>query len=513
MLRETRYARSGEASLAYQTFGDGPVEIVLGIGWLSNLDAIWEEPRYRRYLAALGSFARVIAFDARGTGLSDAIPLTERLTIDERAADVLAVVEAAGAFRPALVGYGVSGVVFAHAAAKYPEAIGSLVLINSASTGLTQGTAPDDGGAPIDVLSVAPGSAGYPSFAAWWAQYLRRSASPGSTQALAQMNAALDARPVLPHVTVPTLVLHRAGNRRVPIAEGRALAAAIPGAVLRELPGDDHLPFLGDSDALVGEIEQFLTGSRRTRDLELRLGSVLVVEVTDGAERALALGEEGWADLWARFEAELNVKFESHGGQRIASLPTGAMASFPVPLSAVNAALSLVESVRALGLSARAAVHAGELPTGRPRVSGAVAQMATQASRLASAGEVLVTDSIAALAVGADVRFEPAGNLPIPGYPGGWQLHRVSRSGRMGAGPRSTGIDGHSLAVLSRREREIAALIALGLANRQIADELSISVATVERHVANMLGKLGYRSRTQVAAWAVEHGLLTEALP
>jgi pimeloyl-ACP methyl ester carboxylesterase/DNA-binding CsgD family transcriptional regulator/class 3 adenylate cyclase len=512
MLRETRYALSGEASLAFQTFGDGPVEIVLGLGWLSNLDAIWEEPRFRRYLAALGSFARVIAFDARGTGLSDAIPLAERLTIDELAADVLAVVDAAGACRPALVGYGVSGVVFAHAASRYPESIGSLVLINSASTGLAQGTALDDGGAPIDVLSVAPSSAGDPSFAAWWARYLRRSASPGSIQGLAQMNAALDARAALPRVTVPTLVLHRAGNKRVPIEEGRALAAAIPGAELRELPGNDHLPFLGDSDALAGEIEQFLTGSRRSQDLELRLGSILVVEITDGAARALALGERGWSDLWARFEAEANTKFESHGGQRIASLPTGAMASFPFPLSAVHAALGLVESVRALGLSARAAVHAGELSAGRARVSGAVGQMATLASRLARTGEVLVTDSIATLAVGADVRFEPAGTLPIPGYPGGWQLHRVSRPSRAGAGSRAISEDAPSLAILSRREREIAALIALGLANRQIADELAISVATVERHVANMLGKLGYHSRTQVAAWAVEHGLLTDAV-
>jgi DNA-binding CsgD family transcriptional regulator len=326
------------------------------------------------------------------------------------------------------------------------------------------------------------------------------------------MNAALDARPMLPRIAVPTLVLHRTGNQRVPVAEGRALAAAIPGAELRELPGDDHLPFLGDSDALAGEIEQFLTGSRRSRDIELRLGSILVAEVIDGAERALALGERRWADLWARFEADADETIESNGGQRIASLPTGAVASFPIPLSAVHAALSLVEGAHPLGLSARAAVHAGELAAGRPRASGAVAQMATQASRHAGPGEVLVTDTIVAFAAAANVRFEPAGNLPIPGYPGGWQLHRVSRPGQAAAAPPSISGNSRSLAVLSRREREIAALIALGLANRQIADELAISVATVERHVANMLGKLGYRSRTQVAAWALEQGLLTDAL-
>lgn len=509
MVRETRYARSGSASIAFQTFGSGPLDLVLGLGWLSNLDAVWEEPRYARFLSGLASFAHVVAYDARGTGLSDAIPLAERLSLDERDNDLLAVIDAANLSAPALVGFGASGFTFAHFAAIHPERVRALVLINSASTGIARLTSDETGTVLIDLQTVAPSAAHEPSFTAWWEAFLRRCASPGSMQSLARMNAGIDIRPELSRIESPTLVLHRAGDRAVPIASGRELAALIPGAILRELPGDDHLVFIGDVDRLIDEIEQFLTGARTRRDLELDLATILVIDVADSAEVAIALGDRRWAEVWTQVETIFADEIMLEGGQPLMTLPGGFVASFRAPVPALHCATRLLDAIQHLRLNARAGLHAGELPAGRAGGTGVVGQLAMRVARLARPGEILATDAIAGLASGADLFFEAAGEHPMSGYPGGWHLHRVRRAGQGALPGVAPGGDGRPLAMLSPREREVAALIALGLSNRQIGDELVISVATVERHVANMLGKLGYRSRTQIAGWAVDHAILT----
>lgn len=509
LVRETRYARNGTASIAYQTFGSGQRDIVLGLGWLSNLDAAWEEPRYARFLSGLANFAHVVAYDARGTGLSDAIPLSENLSLDERANDLKAVIDSAKLSAPTLVGFGASGYAFAQFAAKYPERVGALILINSASNGLARLTSDATGTVQVDLQTVAPSAAQEPAFTAWWEAFLRRCASPGSALSLARMNAGIDIRPSLPAINAPTLVLHRVGDRAVPIAHGRELAALIPRAILRELPGEDHLPFIGDSDSLIDEIEQFMTGARTRRDPDVDLATILVIDVADSAEVAVAMGDRRWANVWSQVEAIISDEILRDGGNQLMSLPSGVMASFPAPVPALQCAIRLNEAIRQLRLTARAGLHAGELPAGRSGRTGVVGQLALRVARLARPGEVLATDSVVGLAAGADLSFEPAGDHPMPGYPGGWRLHRVGRAGAPSVPGTAPLGDGRPLAMLSPREREIAALIALGLSNRQISDELAISVGTVERHVANMLGKLGYRSRTQIAAWAVEHALLS----
>jgi pimeloyl-ACP methyl ester carboxylesterase/DNA-binding CsgD family transcriptional regulator len=512
-LRETRYARNGQASIAFQTFGEGHVEIVLGLGWLSNLDAAWEEPRFAQFLSRLGAFARVVAYDARGTGLSDSVPLSERVSLDDRVDDLRAVIDAAHVSNPALVGFGASGLAFMHLAATERDRVRTLVVINGAGTGLARRVSDDTGAVLLDPATVAPSAAHEPAFTAWWEAFVRRCASPGSVRGLAGLNAGIDVRPGLAAIQAPTLVLHRVGNRAVPVTHGRELAALIPGAVLRELPGDDHLPYIGDADALVGEIEQFLTGRRRTKDPDTDLATVLVVDVADSAEVATALGERQWADRWAQVEASIVREIESCGGRRTARTPTGAIAEFGAPDKAVQCALRLSRGIPAYQLTARIGLHAGELPSGEARRTSVVTQLALRAARLARPGAVLATEAVAGMTHGGDVTLELVGDHPMPGHPGGMRLYRAQHAGEGGTPFGTDAVDVRPLTTLSRREREIAALIAIGLSNRQIGEELGISVGTVERHVANMLGKLGYRSRTQIAGWAADHALVSAPSP
>ena len=511
MLRETRYARNGAVSIAFQTVGAGPLDIVLGLGWRSNLDALWEEPRYARLVNSLAAFGRVVIYDARGTGLSDAIPLSEAISLDDRAEDLRCVIEAAGVADPALVAIGASGLPFIRFAATHPERVRALVLVGCAALGDVRGAAAQTGPATLDLATIAPGAVHDPSFATWWAAYLRRSASPSATAALVGMNDAADVRGDLPTIRTKTMVLHRLGDRAVPIDHGRALAAAIPGAVMREFPGDDHLPFLGDQESIVAEIELFLTGARRTPDLDKVLATLVVIEAVDSAETALMLGDRRWAELWARFRAVLGDELQRHGGRRVFGTIDGIVASFDDPVRAVRFAQRTVAGAQPLGLSARAGLHSGELVV-NPGVAGVAVHLAARVASLAGPGETLISDTVTGLASGSELTFEPAGEHSIPGQPGEWRLYRIAREGDMPLAPNRTRAERPTTS-LSRREREIAALLALGLANRQIADELVISVATVERHVANMLSKLGYRSRTQIAAWAVDHGLVSATTP
>ena len=274
------------------------------------------------------------------------------------------------------------------------------------------------------------------------------------------------------------------------------------------MPGKDHLPYVGDSASLVGEVEEFLTGQRRTQELDNVLTTVLVVDVVDTAEMSIRLGDRRWAEVWNRFEALVTSETQRHQGRQLASTLTGSVGAFRDPVPAMQCALSILNGSQSLGLAPRFGLHTGEVIDGAAAVAGVTVHLASRVAQLAGAGEVLISDSVFAMAYGGNLTIEPAGEFPFPGQPGAWQLHRVGRvdGSTPTAGMRT--IERRPSNALSRREREIAALLALGLSNRQIADELVISIATVERHVANMLTKLGYRSRTQIAAWAVDHGLI-----
>jgi pimeloyl-ACP methyl ester carboxylesterase len=273
------YAHSGNVNIAYQVVGSGPIDIVFVMGWVSHLEYFWNEPSFAAFLTRLASMARLIMFDKRGTGLSDPVPITELPSLDQRMADVQAVMDAAGSRRAVLMGVSEGGPLCALFAATHPDMTAALVMIGSYARRLW---APDypwgptieerdrfcqtiirQWGGPVGIDERAPSRALDPEFRSWWSAYLRMGASPGAAVALTRMNAEVDIRDVLPKIRVPALVIHRTGDRCLKIEEGRYLAEHIPGATMVELPGDDHLPFVGDQVAMLSAIDQFLTGLMR----------------------------------------------------------------------------------------------------------------------------------------------------------------------------------------------------------------------------------------------------------
>ena len=269
-----RYARSGDVNIAYQVVGSGPIDIVFVMGWVSHLEYFWNEPSFAAFLSRLASMARLILFDKRGTGLSDPVPISELPTLDQRMLDVQAVMESAGSKRAVLLGVSEGGPLCALFAATYRDQTAGLVMLGSYARRLW---APDypwgptaeereeflqslvkEWGGPVGIDERAPSRALDPEFRNWWAAYLRMGASPGAAVALTRMNAAVDIRSILPTITVPSLIIHRTGDRLLKIDEGRYLASLIPGATMVELPGDDHLPFVGDQVAVLSAVDQFL---------------------------------------------------------------------------------------------------------------------------------------------------------------------------------------------------------------------------------------------------------------
>src|SRR5687767_3444652 len=268
------YARSGDVNIAYQVVGSGPIDIVFVMGWVSHLEYFWNEPSFASFLTRLSSMARLILFDKRGTGLSDPVPISGLPTLDQRMADVQAVMDAAGSRRAVLMGVSEGGPLCALFAATHPESTAGLVMLGSYARRLR---APDypwgptaeerdqfcqtiirEWGGPVGIDERAPSRALDPDFREWWAAYLRMGASPGAAVALTRMNAGVDIRHILASIRVPSLVIHRTGDRLLKVEEGRYLAEHIPGATLAELPGDDHLPFVGDQLSVLSAIDQFL---------------------------------------------------------------------------------------------------------------------------------------------------------------------------------------------------------------------------------------------------------------
>jgi pimeloyl-ACP methyl ester carboxylesterase len=312
MKPETRYARSGSVNIAYQVAGDGPRDLVLVPGWVSNIEMLWEEPHAAHFLGRLASFCRLIVFDKRGTGLSDRV--ADMPTLETRMDDVRAVMDAVRSPRAAVLGFSDGGPMSCLFAATYPERTTALIAVGSFAR---RTWAPDHpygptvedlarmiaavegnwGGGDFQLDLRAPSVAADPHYRTWWGRYTRMSASPGAAQALLRMNMEIDARAVLPTIRVPTLVLHRAGDRAIPLGMGRYIGDHVPGAKFVELPGDDHVAWVGDADALLDEIEEFLTGMRRGAEPDRVLATVLFTDIVDSTRRATELGDRRWREM------------------------------------------------------------------------------------------------------------------------------------------------------------------------------------------------------------------------
>lgn len=520
MAPRTKYARSGELSIAYQVVGDGPVDLVLAPPYVSHLEYAWEEPGYARYLRRLAAFSRLILFDKRGTGLSDRTagiaPLADRMD------DVRAVMDAVGSRQAVLCGLSESTPLSVLFAATYPERTLALILYGAyasevrapdypwapteselaAAIDLRGRTIHDDWASGDDLTWLAPTRMHDSAFRNWFKTFQRLSASPGAVIALDRMNAVIDVRHVLPAIRVPTLVLHRSRIGDFVVQPARYVAAHIPGAQLIELPGVDYLPYVGDTDALVDEVEAFVTGVRPAKSVDTVLATVLSAEIVDEAGEALTLGDRRWGDLVDRFRALVDETVARWHGRLLVGNGASLVATFDGPSRAIHCAEAVHGVARDLGLALRSGLHTGECEVRGDAPRGVAVPLAGWIASQASRNEILVSSTVRDLVAGAGRRFVDRGVRVVSGGVGEWRLFAVLSDPILEQAP-APDIDGSRTArpaLLSRREQDVLPLVARGLSNRQVAERLSISERTVESHVASILAKWHLTNRAQLAA-------------
>ncbi len=443
---ETMYARSGEVNIAYQVIGDAPLDLVFVMGWVSHLEYFWREPSFARFLARLASFSRLILFDKRGTGLSDRVPINKLPTLEQRMDDVRAVLDAVGSERAALIGVSEGGPMCSLFAATYPEKTLALVMIGTYAKRVRDAEYPwaptaeerkhffeeirQHWGGPVGLEERAPTVAHDPRFREWWAAYLRMGASPGAALALTQMNAEIDVRHVLPSVHVPTLVIHRSEDLCLKVEEGRYVARRIPGALYVELPGRDHLPFVGDQDAILDEVEEFLTGARHAHEPDRVLATVLFTRIAESKGRAARVGAGRWQGLIEGLRAYVRKEIEWFRGREIDMVGDRPLAIFDGPARAVRCAYAIVEYASRLGVEMRAGLHTGECDVVGGKVGGVAPEIGVRVANKAAAGEVLVSNTVKDLVAGSGISFEDRGAHTLGRVLGEWRLFGVRQIGR-----------------------------------------------------------------------------------
>ena len=429
----TRYARSGEARIAFQVIGDGPPDVVVVGGPASHLDLQWEDPETARVRRRYGSFARAIFFDRRGTGLSD--PVDRLPSLDLQMDDLDAVLDAVGIERVALIGAVEAGLCAMYAAT-HPDRVSALVLINVAGSGAV--TLNDERRAQmLDLIEnhwgegrftqlFAPERARDERFADWWARFERACVSPLMARRLLDLNAQADVTGVLPAIRVPTLVLIRRDNPLVPVAAARAAASLIPDARVVEADGADLYNWPGADDPEMDLIEEFLTGRRPERSAERVLATVLFTDIVGSTEHAAQIGDRAWRDVLDRHHAIVRELLDRFRGREIKTLGDGFVATFDRPAAAVRCAQEIVEQVDALGLSVRCGLHTGECELLDGDVGGIAVHISARVNALARGGEVLVSSTVKDLVVGSDLDFDDRATHELRGVPGEWRLYAVS---------------------------------------------------------------------------------------
>ena len=442
-IPETMYARSGDVNIAYQVIGDAPLDLVFVMGWVSHLEYFWREPTFARFLLRLASFSRLILFDKRGTGLSDRVPINQLPTLEQRMDDVRAVMDAVGSERAALCGVSEGGPMCSLFAATYPEKTLALVMIGTYAKRIRDADYPwgptaeqranffevmrEHWGGPIGIDERAPSLAKDPKFRDWWATYLRMGASPGAAVALTQMNAEIDVRNVLPSIRVPSLVIHRTDDQCLKVEEGRFVADRIPGAKFVELPGNDHLPFVGDQDAILDEMEEFLTGVRHRVEPDTVLATVLVIQIADAREHLEKHGQDRWMELLRRLHAYIAKEIEWFRGREIDIAGNRLLAIFDGPARAVRCASTITQYASRLGVVPRTGLHTGECEMVDGKVAGIAARMCVCVAREATPGEVLVSSTVKDLVAGSGISFDDRGIHDLSGC-GEWRLFAVQKT-------------------------------------------------------------------------------------
>ena len=430
---ETKYARAGDLSIAYQVFGSGPRDLVLLSTFWNQIEHHWELPSFARALERLGAFARVLMLDKHGSGLSDRVVGTP--SAEERMDDIRAVMEAVGSRRAALLGASEGGTLAALFAATYPESVEALIIYGSTARWadtLSESTLEflneyyDSGWGSGDFAAViAPSLSEDEDFHRWFARLERLTATPGVAREMARWTAGIDVRAALPAITAPTLVLHRSDDLAAPIDGGRYLAEHIPHARFVELPGDDHYPFIGDVDRVVDEIEEFVTGERSRRAIDRVLATVLFTDIVDSTERAAALGDRRWHQLLERHDTVVRRELQRFGGREVKRTGDGFLATFDGPARGVRCARAIRDALDSLGLEVRSGLHAGECELFDDDIGGIAVHIAARVNGLAGAGEVLVSGTVKDLVVGSEIEFASHGETLLKGIPGRWPLFTV----------------------------------------------------------------------------------------
>jgi class 3 adenylate cyclase len=439
---ETRFAVTSGGKVAYQVVGSGPTDLVFFPDWLENIEVIWEEPRQELFLNELASFSRLILFDKRGSGISDPVPhgvLDAGATLELAAEDLRAVLDACGSKQADIVAVGVgtwSTILFA---ATVPSRVRRLVLIDAAvglsglTTGGTAARSPAEKARFIERLIAGHGTGellrmlapkAYPdeAFRRWWARYERLGLTPKYFDVFWRSAGEIDLTPILPTVRAPTLVLSRAESRVYPIEHGRFIAQQIPGATFRELPGGDELVFMEQSQRIVEEVRQFLTGVRETPEVDRILATMVFTDIVGSTEQLAAVGDRTWRDRLLRHHAAVRDAIERFRGREIETAGDGFLATFDGPARAIRCAMAIREGVSALGIQIRAGIHTGECELVGDKIAGIAVHTAARVMNAAAPGEILVSRTVKDLVAGSGLAFEDRGLHDLKGIPDRWQL-------------------------------------------------------------------------------------------
>lgn len=440
-VSEIRYAKSGDVNIAYEIRGEGPFDLVFVPGWWSHLEIARSSNEAGWFLDRLASFSRVIRFDKRGTGMSDRV--SGPATLEQRMDDVRAVMEAAGSSRAVLYGVSEGGPMSILFAATYPDRTRALVIYGSYPRRVS---APDYPWAPtpdwwqqyaedierhwgVDAFDIElrmPSRADDPMARAAWVESRRRSMSPGAARALAEMNAKIDVRHVLPSIRVPTLILNCVGDRVTSIEGARYMAARIPGARLVELPGEDHGFQRDVAEIILAEVQEFLTGVRPTPESDRILATALFTDIVNGTAKAAELGDRGWRELVERHHALVRTELERYRGREVDTAGDGFFATFDGPARAIRCALAIRDGLASLGIAIRAGLHTGETEMIAGKAGGIAVITAARVRECADPGEVLVSSTVHDLVAGSGITFADRGVRALKGVPGEWRLFKVT---------------------------------------------------------------------------------------
>ncbi len=429
----THYTKVGDVHLAYQVFGEGSVNYVFVPGFISQIENYWDEPGFARWLHRLGSFARVVLFDKRGTGLSDR--LSELPGMDLRMDDVRAVMDAVEFDKAVVMGISEGGSLAALFAAHHPTRCQALVLYGAfarfTSWFPTEESLEElfqyidsDWGSGASIPRFAPSKADDPAFMQWWGKFERLGATPGDAITIMRMNSQIDITDVLPTIRVPTLVIHRTDDVTVDVEAGRTLAERIPNAQYVELPGADHLPWVGDTERISQEIEEFITGSKSPPVIDRVLATVLFTDIVDATARADAMGDRAWRDLLDAHDKAVRQELLRFRGNEVKSLGDGFLATFDGPARAIHCAQAIRSALLQLGLAVRIGVHTGEVELADNDVRGIAVHIASRVADLGNANDVLVSRTVKDLVAGSGIKFEEFGTHTLKGVPDDWQVFR-----------------------------------------------------------------------------------------